>query len=82
MACGVPVVASNVGANIDLVTTQCGFLAESDEQWVAALREFRDQPLVRKRMGNASRKRVMDFYSLQGSLPLLAQIIRKVVDEE
>ena len=82
MACGVPVVASNVGANIDLVTTQCGFLAESDEQWVAALKELRDQPLVRKRMGDASRKRVVDFYSLEGSLPLLVKIIRKVVEEK
>lgn len=82
MACGVPVVGSRVGANIDLVATRCGFLVESDEQWVAALRELRDQPLVRRQMGEASRDQVVDFYSLKSNLPLLAKIIRKVVEEK
>lgn len=82
MACGVPVVASRVGANIDLVTTQCGFLVESDEQWVDALRELRGRPSLRQRMGVASRKRVVDFYSLKSSLPVLVKTIRKVVEEK
>ncbi len=79
MACGVPVVASRVGANIELVTPECGFLAETDEQWVEALRQLGDQPLMRSRMGVSSRKRVVDAYSLQSNLPLMANVIHKVV---
>lgn len=82
MACGVPVVASPVGANIDLVTTECGFLAETDKQWVEALRQLRDTPLMRRRMGDSSRKRVIDAYSLKSNLPLLVNVIHKVVGEK
>lgn len=82
MACGVPVVASRVGANIDLVTPECGFLAETNEQWVEALRKLRDQPFLRMRMGECSRKRVLDGYSLESNLPLLASVIHKVVGEK
>ena len=81
MACGVPVVASRVGANIDLVTAECGFLVDTDAQWVDALRQVRDRPLTRRTMGASSRKRVEDAYSLESNLPLLANVIRKVVGE-
>lgn len=81
MACGVPVVASRVGANIDLVTAECGFLVDTDAQWVDALRQLRDRPLTRRTMGASSRKRVEDAYSLESNLPLLANVIRKVVGE-
>lgn len=82
MACGVPVVASRVGANIDLVTSECGFLAETDEQWFEALRKLRDQPSMRMSMGESSRKRVLDAYSLESNLPLLVKVIHKVVGEK
>lgn len=81
MACGVPVVASRVGANIDLVTAECGFLVDTDAQWVDALRQLRDRPLTRRTMGASARKRVEDAYSLESNLPLLANVIRKVVGE-
>lgn len=81
MACGVPVVASRVGANIDLVTAECGFLAETDEQWVDALRQLRDKPLTRRTMGASSRKRVEDAYSLESNLPILTKVIHEVVGE-
>lgn len=82
MACGVPVVASRVGANIDLVTPECGFLAETDEQWVEGLRKLCDEPFMRIRMGESSRKRVLDAYSLKSNLPLLVNVIHKVVGEK
>jgi glycosyltransferase involved in cell wall biosynthesis len=78
MACGVPVVASRVGANIDLVTSECGFLVETDEEWVDTLTQLREQPELRQRMGAMSRKRVLDAYSLESNLPLLEKVIRKV----
>lgn len=76
MACAVPVVASRVGANIDVVSPDCGYLASSEQEWVAALRMLRDQPGRRKTMGEAARARVMQQYSLHCNLPRLEEIIR------
>ena len=70
-----------MGANIDLVTAECGFLADTEAQWVDALRQLREQPLTRRSMGAASRKRVEDAYSLESNLPLLTKVIHKVVGE-
>lgn len=80
MACGVPVVASRVGANVDLVTEDCGFLVSTAEQWVDAITQLWEQPLMRINMGVASRKRAVDYYSLQSNLPILSNVIRKVLD--
>jgi glycosyltransferase involved in cell wall biosynthesis len=77
MACGVPVVASRVGANLDVVTPECGFLASTPEEWLAALRELRNEMTLRERMGEAARARVVDHYSLRITLPKLASVISR-----
>ncbi|MGE0873765.1 MAG: glycosyltransferase family 4 protein [Burkholderiales bacterium] len=79
MACAIPVVASRVGANVDVVANEAGFLAESVQEWVAALRTLRDSPQDARRMGEAGRLRVEQHYSLKRNLPILAQIIRDMV---
>lgn len=78
LACGVPVIGSRVGANIDVITEDCGFLAGSVCDWVNAIRAFRDREDIRKAFGNAGRKRVAEHYSLQRNVPILADIIRQV----
>lgn len=75
MACGIPVIASPVGANNDVVNPECGVLAATSEQWLEALRFFRDRPERRAAMGRAGRQRVVEQYSLQRNLPELAKII-------
>lgn len=80
MACGVPVIASRVGANVDVVSADCGVLVSSEQEWVEALRLLRDQPVRRKDMGEAARARVVEKYSLRRNLPLLAQVIHQVVE--
>ena len=79
MACGVPVVASKVGANIDVVQGACGFLAETDEDWLNALRWLRDHPGQRADMGYFARQRIEDHYSLKSNLPLLADSLQSVL---
>jgi glycosyltransferase involved in cell wall biosynthesis len=81
MACGVPVVASRVGANQDVVTGECGFLAADAGEWIAALRQLRDQPGLRASMGKAGRERIVAHFSLAGTLPRLAQVIRMVAGQ-
>ena len=78
MACAVPVIASPVGANIDVVNAECGLLASTAEQWADALRTLRDQPEKRAAMGQAGRQRVVQYYSLHQKLPALTQTIRKI----
>lgn len=66
MACGLPSVASNVGANVEIInSTSVGFLASSQEEWEAALDLLlRDQKL-RVSIGNKARERVEENYCVQ-----------------
>jgi glycosyltransferase involved in cell wall biosynthesis len=78
MACGLPVIASRVGANIDLVSPACGFLVNDAAGWVSALQKLRDEPLLREQMGMAARKRIVEYYSLERNLPVLFEVIQRV----
>lgn len=77
MACGLPVVASPVGVNREIVEPGVnGFLADTDEEWRQALDMLlRDEDLCR-RMGAEGRKKVERHYSLQAYGPRVANILR------
>lgn len=71
MACGVPVVASPVGVNVEIVVPEKnGLLADSIEEWDRALRSllYADSS-VRENMGCAGRARVEEWYSLKVQAP-------------
>ena len=76
MACAVPVIASRVGANIDVVQSDCGMLVNGEREWVEAFRFFREQTENARKMGVAGRQRVEKHYSLRSNLPILAALIR------
>ena len=79
MACAIPVIASPVGANVEVVNGICGLMATTHEEWAEALRWLRDRPLSRAKMGSAGRDRVMQYYSLHKNLPILENVIREAV---
>ena len=79
MACAVPVIASKVGANLEVVPTECGLLVDSSHEWVEAFRKLASDKLLRQRMGTAARQWVEQHYSLRISLPILADVIEKSV---
>lgn len=79
MACGIPVIASPVGANVQAVPPSCGMLADSSAEWLAALRELAADADLRQRMGAAGRCWVEDRYSLRSALPVLASVICRAV---
>jgi glycosyltransferase involved in cell wall biosynthesis len=81
MACGIPVVASHVGANIDVVTPECGFLARTTQDWVRSLEVLCDRPEIRLEMGEAGRGRVQRYFSLEANVQKLAKAIRGSVRE-
>jgi hypothetical protein len=82
MACGLPVVASSVGVNKDIVEHGVnGFLAETDKEWRSAIETLLSDAELCRRMGAAGRKKVEESYSLQVWGPRVAQMLRRVADE-
>ena len=77
MACGVPVVASAVGVNREIIEDGVnGFLASNDDEWVEKLGRLLEDPALRRRFGQAGRQTIEDRYSLHAHAPALAQVIR------
>lgn len=76
MACGLPVVASAVGVNKEIVVPgQHGLLVEDDAQWFECLQQLIRDPQGRQRMGRAGRERVEQWYSLQAQAPRLVAML-------
>jgi glycosyltransferase involved in cell wall biosynthesis len=66
MACGLPVVASPVGANRDIVLDEeTGFLPHDAEEWADSLARLIASRDLRERLGGQGRERVAELYSLQ-----------------
>ncbi|UOK72811.1 glycosyltransferase family 4 protein [Ancylobacter polymorphus] len=79
MACGLPVVASPVGVNAEIVEHGVnGFLATTHQEWNAALTTLLRDPDLRRRMGAAGRRKVEEAYSLQVWGPRLAALLAGV----
>ncbi len=76
MASGIPVVASPVGANAEVVVDgECGFLARTPEQWRQRLSQLLADPDLRERMGRAGRRRAVEHYSLRAAVPRLVELL-------
>lgn len=79
MACGLPVVASPVGVNRDIVRDgENGFLASNSDEWRNALHSLTSDPELRERMGQAGRTRAELDYSLASQAPRLVEVFRDV----
>ena len=82
MAAGKPVIASPVGANVQVVRHGVnGFLANTTEEWSDALRRLAADPELRQRMGAEARRTVEDQYSTALAAPRLAAILKKAAAE-
>lgn len=81
MACGLPVVASPVGVNHQIVENgKTGFLANSDG-WESALMWLCDNREKAVLMGRAGRKKVEENYSIQVTVPKLLKLVNKICAE-
>jgi len=79
MACGLPVVASPVGVNVEIVQHGVnGFLASSDDEWIQAIATLKSDADLRARMGAAGRATVERKYCLQVTAPRLVELLRGV----
>lgn len=78
MACGLPVVASPVGANCEIVEeNRNGFLAANAREWFEKLDALIENPELRKRLGESGRARVAAQYTLEQGLSKWLEILEK-----
>ncbi|MDX1463492.1 MAG: glycosyltransferase [Marinirhabdus sp.] len=83
MAGGIPVVASPVGVNQEIVEINInGYLANSTEEWLTALRTLRDDPQKRETMGMAGRQKAERLYNLQVTAPRLIDLLSSVAGQK
>ena len=77
MACGVPVVASAVGVNREIIEDGVnGFLASHADEWVDKIGRLLGDGELRRRMGDAGRRTIEARYSLHVHAPTLADTLR------
>jgi glycosyltransferase involved in cell wall biosynthesis len=79
MACSVPVVASPVGVNREIVEDGVsGFLAETPERWKEKLTLLITRPDMRAALGPRGRQVIEQRYSLAANAPTLVQVFQHV----
>jgi glycosyltransferase involved in cell wall biosynthesis len=80
MACGLPVVASPVGVNSEIVADGLnGFLATSEAEWRSALVRLIEDAELRRALGKAGRQRAKQDFSLASQVPRLVELLRSAV---
>ena len=78
MACGKPVVASPIGVNTQIVTPENGFLCETEEQWLEALRKLITDKALRNKMGEAGRQLVEEKYCVQQTAGQVIEYLKDI----
>jgi glycosyltransferase involved in cell wall biosynthesis len=79
MACGVPVVASPVGVNREIIRDgENGFLAAKEDEWVDKLTLLLTDETLRRSLGQKGRKTVEDHYSLKRWGPKVARLYKSL----
>ncbi|MBI4343005.1 MAG: glycosyltransferase family 4 protein [Candidatus Omnitrophica bacterium] len=80
MACGVPVVASAVGANREIIQDGVnGFLAATRQEWLEKLGRLLTDAALRARLGEAGRRTIEERYSLAAQAPRLVGALREAL---
>ncbi|TRX37057.1 glycosyltransferase family 4 protein [Flavobacterium restrictum] len=75
MGCGLPVVASAVGMNKEVVDATTGFLVRSESEWLDKLNKLINDSILREQLGKNGRKKVESLYSLQKSSTILLSVL-------
>ncbi len=80
MAFGLPAVATNVGTTPRIIRhMENGWLVSSNEEWIVALETLVNDPALRRRLGEAARKTVVENYSVEAIKSIYSSILESVV---
>lgn len=81
MAVGVPCVTSRVGVAIDIVRDgDNGFLASSDDEWVAKICRLIEEPDLRRRMAASGRSTAVEGFSVASNAPKLLAVLQRAAE--
>jgi glycosyltransferase involved in cell wall biosynthesis len=81
-AAGLPVVANAVGVQEDFVRSgETGFLANTAEEWVGAIRALAADAELRRRLGQAARRQVEARYSVEAGARLWLDALAHLAGE-
>ena len=76
LACGVPVIASDVGeAKYIVQEGETGFLAKTENEWAEEILFLAGNPELCRKMGKAGMKLVVEKYSYEAILPHLGKVL-------
>ena len=76
MACGLPVIASPIGMNLEVVQTdKNGYLANSHETWMDALKQYKDNPEMRKLHGESGFSVVLEKFTVKSQLKNIIKLL-------
>lgn len=83
MSVSIPCVASNLGANKDIIEDGVnGFLAKTEDEWSQKLASLIENAELRKKIGLAGRRTVEKNYSLKINAPRFLEVIQKVYNKK
>ncbi len=78
MACEIPVVASAVGVNTEIIKhEENGLLANTEEEWFSCLERLMLDADLRKKIGKAGRKTVEERYSVTANFEKYLQVFEQ-----
>lgn len=76
MGCGIPVVASEVGMNIEVVDEEVnGFLVKKEQEWLDRLNQLIEDSALRESLGKKGRIKVESEYSVQKKYSVLLSVL-------
>lgn len=82
MACGLPVVASPIGVNSEIVLDgESGFLASVDSEWITRLTQLCTHADLREKLGTVGLRRMIDRYSSAAIAPHLVSVFLGIRDQ-
>lgn len=81
MACGIPTIASAIGANYRVIEDGVsGTLVDSNEAWKSAIEMYILDPKLRKAHGIKARERVERLYSIKANESAYLNVINEVIN--
>ncbi len=82
MALEIPPVVEAVGTNLEIVRDgENGLVARTPEEWLQTLRRLVRDPSLRRRLGAAARRTVVDRYSVRANAPRYREVLERAVAE-
>jgi glycosyltransferase involved in cell wall biosynthesis len=80
MSMGIPVVASPIGMNKEVITHGVnGYLAETEEEWIIYISRLINDNNLRKSLGYSGKQLVISYYTYEATVPLLFKVLVQCV---